>query len=208
MKYIKSIHDLIDLLTLKGKTGYIPRVDIDIAVYTASKDLFREEYRLYEQTQEISDSLTPFKADPTTLTLDVNGKATKPADYLHCTSMRSGTITVEEIEEAFIGEKLNDDLCPPEASFPVCVFYSTYIQFYPITISGVKITYLKNPVAPLYAYDLVNDREVYNDTNSIDVEWNVGDQGRVTLRALSLLGITLSDQELTGFSLEEQKNNN
>ncbi len=207
MKYIKSIHDLIDLLTAKGKTGYIPRIDIDTAVYTASKDLFREEYRLYEQNQEISDSLTPFKTDPTPLTLDGDGKATKPVNYLHCTSMRAGTITVEEIEESFIGEKLNDDLCYPTLDYPIFILYKTYIQFYPANIPVVTITYLKNPVAPVYAYDIVNGREVYNDTNSVDVEWNVGDQARVTRRALAILGVTLSNQELSGFALEELKNN-
>lgn len=208
MKYIKSIHDLIDLLTKKGKTGYIPRVDIDIAVYTASKDLFREEYRLYEQNQEISDSLTPFKTDPTTLTPNGSGQATKPADYLHCTSIRAGNYDVDIIDEAFIGNKLIDEICPPALDFPVCVFYKTYIQFYPITgLTGVKITYLKNPIAPVYAYTLVNGREVYDHANSVDIEWNVSDQDRVTKGALAILGIVLSDQEITGFALEEKKNN-
>ncbi len=59
----------------------------------------------------------------------------------------------------------------------------------------------------MYAYTIVNGREVYDDTNSVDVEWNVTDQSKVTFRALSILGITLSDSDLTQFGLVETKSN-
>jgi hypothetical protein len=208
MKYIKYIHDLIDLLTKKGKSGYFPRVDIDTAVYTASKQLFDEEYKKYEINQEVSDSLKVFQTDPTSLSLDGAGKVNKPADYLHVTSLRDSTNKdIDVIAEAFIGTRLDDEICPPEVGFSICVFYKTYLQFYPIGTTGVKITYLKNPVQPVYAYTVVNGREVYDDTNSVDVEWNVSDQSKVTMRALAILGVALSDSELAQFGIVEAKIN-
>jgi hypothetical protein len=207
MKFIKKIHDLIDILTKKGKTGYHPRVDIDTAVYSASKDLFDKEYILFQANQKITDSLLPFISDPTALTLDVLGKSPKPDDYLHLTGLTSGStmVEVQQIDQAFIGKKLNDPLCPPTLDYPIVVLYKSYFQFYPINQTNVKITYLKPPIEPVYAYTIVDGREVYDDTNSVDVEWNETDHNKLAMGALKILGVNLDDQFLFGYADNEVK---
>ncbi len=206
-KFIKNMHDLVDLLTAKGKTGYFPRVDIDLAVYAASKDLFDKEYDVYQATKKITDSMGVFLSNPTTMTVDGFGQVNIPADYLHATSITGGTVgwPVSEMDEATLALRINDPLCPPTAEYPICKFYKTYIQFYPITLTGIKMTYLKNPIQPVYAYDVVDGREVYDDAASVDIEWNVTDQNKVTMRALEILGITLSEQDLTQFAMVKSK---
>jgi hypothetical protein len=206
-KFIKNIHDLVDLLTAKGKTGYIPRVDIDLAVYAASKDLFDVEYSKYQTSKKITDSMSVFLSDPMTLTVDVLGQEDIPDDYLHATSITGGTYgnPVREMDEATLALKRNDPLCPPDAEYPICKFYKDYIQFYPITLTNIKLTYLKNPIQPVYAYTIEDDREVYDDASSVDIEWNVTDQNKVTMGALQILGVTLSEQDLTQFAMVKAK---
>lgn len=206
-KFIKDIHDLIDLLTKKGKTGYHSREEIDDAVYAASKDLFDKEYVLFQVNQKISDSLAVFLSDPTVMSLDALGKSPKPEDYLHVTSLVSGSngVEVKQIDQAFVGNKRNDPLCHPTSEYPIFVIYKSYFQFYPVNITGVLITYLKPPIKPLYAFDIVDGREIYNDANSIDVEWNVTDQNKLSMGALKLLGVNLDDEFLVGYASSEVK---
>ncbi len=81
--FIEDLHDFINLLKNQGQARYYSPEDIDLALNRAQLDLFREYYKLFEDTQEISDSLMPFKksfiynvpADSQSL----------PSDYAHLT---------------------------------------------------------------------------------------------------------------------------
>lgn len=208
-KYIQGIHDFLNLLERKGLTGYFPPEEIDLAVYNASKDLYLVEYRKFEETQEITDTFAVFKSDPLPLTI-VSGQASYPSDYNHLVGLLCPTAAngiVQEIDEGMIGLKLSNPVTPPNLQYPCCVLENSYIQFYPSNTTGVTMTYLKDPIQPVYAYTIVAGRYVYNDSASIDIEWRVTDQNKVTMRALEYLGITLDDATLAQFANMEQKQN-
>jgi len=207
-KKIKEIHDQINLLTTKGRTGYHTAVEIDIAVYMASKWLFDFYYKMFEENNAIYDSLRPFATDPTVITLNGSGQYILPADFIHeIGQITSGTtnIMVDTIDRAALSRRINNNLVPPTVDYPMCAFYATYVQFYPITITNVKFAYLKKPVQPVYATTISNGREVYDDAASVDVEWNEVDLAKVTTRAMSVLGINLEDLKLVQWS--ENKEN-
>lgn len=208
-KKIKDIHDLVDLLTKKGRTGYYSRDEIDLAIYTASKDLFDAYYRVYEMNRRISDSMSVFLSDPTTATLNGSGQWTYPVDFIHEVNITAGTSgkVVMEVDQSQAALKINNPLVPPTADYPVFVAYATYLQFYPTTLTGVKVTYLKPPVRPVYAVTISSGREVYDDANSVDVEWNLTDISKVTMRTLSALGVSLEDMNLTQWSEMKEKDN-
>lgn len=210
-KYIQGIHDFLNDLCKKGLTGYFPPEEIDRAVYNASKDLYLVEYRRYEETQELTDSFAVFKSDPLALSINSStGQANYPNDYNHLTNMlcpTSLTGEVKEIDDGMVGRKLTNPNTPPTLQYPICVLYDTYIQFYPFTVTGVTMTYLRDPIQPVYAYTIVSGRYEYNDSASVDIEWRVTDQNKVTMRALKFLGITLDDATLAQFGELQQKDN-
>lgn len=206
-KFIKDIHDFVNFLTGKGQTGYHSPEEIDEAVYFASRDLFDEKYKLYQINQLSTDDLKPFSSGPTTITIDVNGQFALPVDYFHLSSIGFGTsyTRIEQVEDAFLSNKLNDPLCGPDASHPIVIMYDQYMQFYPISgISSPKFNYLKTPVRPVYAYTIVNDRPVYDDGSSVDVEWNTGNQSELALKTLNYLGINLREGELVQYSFAKE----
>jgi hypothetical protein len=210
-KNIQGMHDFLNLLYRKGLTGYFPPLEIDVAIYNASKDLYLVEDRKYELTQELTDTFAVFKSTPLPLTIPSNGQYPYPDDYNHLIGMLCSTSLngiVQEIDEGMIGLKLANPLTPPTLQYPCCVLENDYIQFYPnSSITGVTMTYLKYPIQPVYAYTIVNGRYVYNDSASVDVEWRITDINKVTIRALEYLGITLSDQVLAAFGDSIQKKN-
>ena len=59
-KKIKEIHDQINLLTAKGRTGYFSPEQIDTAIYAASRMEYNKYYRIFEQDNQLSDSMEVF----------------------------------------------------------------------------------------------------------------------------------------------------
>jgi hypothetical protein len=207
-KKIKEIHDQINLLTTKGRTGYHSPGDIDIAVYKASKDLYNLYFKEFESNNALHDSLRPFATSPAVITLSGTGQYTLPADFIHdIGEITSGStdVMVDVVDRAALALRRADALVPPSASYPICTFYETYIQFYPINITNVKFAYLKKPIQPVYAYTIVSGRAVYDDANSVDVEWNETDVGEVMVRTLSMLGVNLEDMKLVQWSEAQQQ---
>lgn len=206
-KKIKEIHDQVNLLTAKGRTGYHSPEQIDSAVYMASKWLYNKYYKQYEMDNSMSDSMDVFLSDPTTLTL-VSGKYTLPDDFIHeVGEISAGTSgrTVKRVTHSQLSYRRNSALVPPTADYPICTFYKTYVQFYPTDLTNVVMTYLKKPVQPVYAYTIVSGRPVYDDANSVDIEWNETDTVKVTSQALTVLGINLDNDLLVQYA--ENKNN-
>lgn len=145
-KKIKEIHDQINLLTAKGRTGYHTPTEIDTAIFMASKALYAETYKVFEETNEISDNMAPFLSDPTALTLS-SGQANLPADFIHeVGNITSNGKIVKRVTHAQLTKRVNSALTTPSTDYPVCVFYSTYIKFYPSALTSVYMTYLKKPV--------------------------------------------------------------
>jgi hypothetical protein len=203
-KKIKDIHDEINLLTSKGRSGYHSSSQIDTAIYMASKWLYNEYYQQYERDNYLSDSLSVFLADRAALTLDVNGKATYPTDYNHETGdITSNSKPVKRVTHSQLSKRINSTIVPPTADYPICAFYKTHIQFYPITITNVKMSYLKDPVKPVYATTISNGREVYDDANSVDIEWDITDIVKITSKALEVLAQNLENPSLAQYSLNK-----
>lgn len=206
-KKIKEIHDQINFLTTKGRTGYHTALEIDQAVYMASKWLYDFYYKMFDENNSLHDSLRPFTSDPTIIAL-TNGQYVLPLDFIHeIGQITSGSTDgmIDTVDRAALAKRLSNNLVPPTVNYPICVFYQTYIQFYPINITNVKFSYLKKPIQPVYATTILNGREVYDDINSVDVEWNEVDIVKVTTRAMSVLGINLEDMKLVEWS--EMKEN-
>lgn len=201
-KFISDIHEFVNFLTGKGQTGYHSPEEIDNAVHESSKVLYNQLMKVYEETKEISDDLSPFLIGPTSLTV-ASGQANKPANYNHCVALTATTsdVEVEIVDHSMLASKRNDPLCPPAADYPICTFYSTYIQFYPTNVSNVKITYFKVPTKPEWAYDVDgDDRYEYNDTDSVDIEWKENRHGDIKMKAMEFLGINLREGDLVEFA--------
>ncbi len=211
-KFINSVHSLVDLLTGKNQTGYHSPEEIDLAIYNASKAVFNEEYEKYSESSRISDDLAPFLVEEVSMPGAVSGMSPKPSDYLYFVALRAGAASgtnqcdVHIVDEAMWGNRINSPIVPPTVNYPVARIGKTNIDFRPSTgLANVKLTYFKAPVTPVWAYDIVNSRAVYNDSNSVDIEWSPVRQTRITMLALSYLGINLRESDMVQFAELQKK---
>lgn len=160
----------------------------------------------YAKTIQISEALAPFitRNDPLTLT---SGTATKPSTLIHTISMTSlyttNTVDVRRVEYDRLQNYLNSPVNAPSTEFPVYIETATGFEFYPTTISSVKISYLKKPTDGLWAYTVVSGRPVYNAGGSVNLEWDSIYLNELGMKILEFFGISVKDQQLFSNAVSE-----
>ena len=117
---------------------------------------------------------------------------------------------IKMINEDERGDRLNSQIDPPTITAPVGEIVSLgQIQLYPKVDSYTgTVSYMRRPVKPLYDYSVVGGRViVYNPSGSIQLEWRDTDINAILLKALSSIGINLSDQEGSQFAEAKSQEN-
>jgi hypothetical protein len=129
----------------------------------------------YEMNSYVTDSLKNFKikmgGTDAPMFVDSNGKSPYPEDYVHESSIRFQNSKVEIVKDDHVGDRLEHSIMKPEMKYPIVVFYSDHLQFYPKNLGKVEFTYLRMPTTPIYASTIVNDGHVYDAANSTELEW-------------------------------------
>ena len=120
--FIELLVAFINLLKNQGQARYYNPDDIMSAFNRSQLDLFREYYKLFEDTREISDSLLPFKVDHSIVTVASTNQL--PTDYSHLTQFSvlignqeySGKIVTDELwnvrELSVIQQHFGDNVDP------------------------------------------------------------------------------------------------
>jgi hypothetical protein len=226
---INEAYELLRYIVNKTQGGHMPPALFNRVIRSASEDLFNSLLpgnflmsgrRKYEETQKISDSLSPFKKMKD-LMVDTYGKGLYPVDYAYLSSIRKVVTTnnVCDEDEREIVEKpvrvMDDDKLAHILSSKIvgpsikkmkfyASQYDTFWQFWPKNIQVVRFTYLCFPTPPVYAFTMTNNRPVYDEGNSVQFQWRATEHNEIVIRAAKIVGINLREQELIQFA-EQQK---
>lgn len=189
---VEEIRQWVDFELNKNQTGgTLSPEEYNLCLKWANQEYFKLKYGLPEQyrpgqplpaqawavTQENIDALSPFLSaqggrDYPPLRVDVDGRATIPSDYVHVSSVRYNDLAVEVLSNDVIGNRLQSPIVYPDKKYPICTFYSGYIQFYPKDLGFVNFDYLRMPQTPVWGYTIVNDQPVYNPNTSTQFEFS------------------------------------
>ncbi len=226
---INDVYKTIQFIVRKNTTGGLINPDqFNLIINRAQMTKFMradgnpQEYQpgapiprqAFEINQILADMLGPFIQNYNMI-LDANGQAPFPSDYVHLipglgykTSVNNtngvGTtlkyVPIEVVNKSFEYYRLSSGIVQPTRSVPICIENGDYLQFYPINIGPVSFPYLRQPRQAVWAYTLVNNRPVYDQANSVDLEWRDIDQNSIIALAVSYLGISLKDQEISAYA--------
>lgn len=123
---------------------------------------------------------------------------------------RATYYSVKMTNEDELADKLNSQINPPVSTAPVGIMYQRRsIQLFPANTAYTGfVHYMRRPVKPVYGYSVVGGRViVYEPSNSVQLEWKDTDINYILLKALSSIGINLSDQEVSQFAeMKSQEN--
>lgn len=214
MKLIKDVYDLVFFLAGKNvATKYAPE-RIDTVFYEVIIAEFNEFYDHYVKTQKISDFLLPYKR--LKITNLTGGIATLPEDYAftRIVTLPDGT-QIDLIEDKFWAKRIKRRVGPVSATRPICriddtgeVMPTKVLKVLPNDTVQVYHEYFKTPARPVYAYNVDENRYVYDDATSTDVEFGPMMLPNLQLKLLGRLGFNLRTQDIVNFSEQMRQKEN
>lgn len=223
---INQIKKFVDYIVRKNNSSYLNPDQFNQVMDRAQISKFMElygnpkEYQpgnpipriAYEVTQKISDDLRAFKENSSPI-LDKNGRFEFPDDYIHTISLAAiigknkgdGTserqyTTLDIVPEDKEYYRLSSVIVPPTKQYPIAVVKNTYMQVYPVDMGGIQFSYLRRPVAPVWGYDIVNGRPVYNESKSTNLEWPEQTINDIVIRACNFIGISIKDIQILNYT--------
>jgi hypothetical protein len=225
---IKEAVDYLNFWIRKERGAFYTIEESVNIIDLAQNAYFNDIMPKYATSQIVKDTLQPFKEtltfSPTTTT---NGRITindiNYYDLLDCSISfiqdgRDQFYSIKMTNEDELADKLNSQINPPIPTAPVGQMFTTrdalqnvlyQIQLYPRqNIYEGFIHYMRKPIKPVYAYNVVGGRViVYDPANSVQLEWRSNDVNKILLKALLSIGINLSDQEVSQFAeMKSQEN--
>ena len=193
---INEMHQRIIFLKRQGQGAYHTREDIDRALNDGSNDAYNEEKRLFEMNGFISDNLSNFKTSA--IVTFTAGFGAKPANYDYRTNAAT-SVKVEIVPEGEWVERLNDPVDVVSVTRPICAIRDQ-IEIVPSSITTMKLYYLKRPATMVFGYTEDGDgNTIYNSGASTDSDWPASTHMSIILRALTYLGVSMTDDLLMKF---------
>lgn len=151
------------------------------------------------QNEPILTELTPFTLN-TSLTVTA-GIATKPALFAYELGLRINNHSVDKINHAQIGFVVNNVIDPPsiaDNNYFVVEYTNTY-KVFPAAATPLELDYLSQPVDIVWAFTLVDGRQVYNAGASVQPQWNQNEVIEISKRTLKALGVSFKDKDFEAF---------
>jgi hypothetical protein len=203
-------HNLLDFFINKYKNTYFTPEEKDMVIDHSQMAVFADYQPKYAISQRIKDALSPFRARYDFSYQDsLNGIITIPANrnyqnLLDChinidISSRGITIPVaiSMANEDVLVNRLNSQKDPVTITSPVGEISAVgQIQLYPQVQYRGTVTFLRRPQKPVFVYTYVSGRPFYDSINSIQLEWGEKQQREIVIKALSYLGVNLSEADL------------
>jgi hypothetical protein len=201
---IKQFHDSARQLMNIGQHQYMPPEDIDLQLNNAITDTWRQEYKHFEATQEISDTLGFYKKISNPIVLDEFGQGDLPTDYYHITGAEAIMDNDDRVECEFLKDgyfvkrKHSVDFGPSE-TYPIArQIGAKKIEALPGSVKSIVVYYLRKPATAKYGYVINPDGTTwtYSLATSTEVDWPEVGHTMIQDKMLGLLGLSLRDADL------------
>lgn len=185
-----NIYDLV-LLQL-GKDvygGYLTPLNFNEIAPKVNIDKLNQLLKEYEVDREVSrnlESLFKTMGDPsnTPMTFDTYGYSEIPSDYYYfsraeyldnvntCDGVVVKNRMVEMLDQAEFNARIITTLKYPTTRQPIMTTQNTKFRIVP-RVDSVRFTYVRQPDAPYYDYDIVNGVPVYLPPNTVHTNSSV-----------------------------------
>lgn len=215
-----NISEAVDFIQfwINKKTGAWYTVEESVNVIDNGQiAYYRDLKRKYAISQEVKDSLSPFR-EIYNFTTAVSGNIIIPdTNYLDLldiqiyfqVSNRTVYAPVKLINEDERANRLNSQIDPVTITSPTGEQTGLRsFKLYPNGTYNGNVTYLRRPVKPVMGYSVISGRVIVYDSNtSTQLEWRETDIIPVLLKGLESMSINLSAQEVQNFAQIKTQSN-
>jgi hypothetical protein len=203
---LEVIHETLRFYLDKFQMGWYSPAQLDSVLDRAQMQFFNNTKPQYAISQDLHDTLLPFKAEY----VFVNGTSpagliTFPDNYeslitVEVTIIDSSVvlnIPVELMNEAQISDRRSSQLTPVSTRYPVGLLKAGRLfQLFPTSASAGTVYYLRRPVAPEFVYAQTGRTVTYDQLASTQMEWDDTAMEKIMFIALGLLGINLQSGDV------------
>ena len=217
-----TIQEVVDYLNfyINKKTGAFLTIEECIeALDRGQLALYSDLKARYATSQYVKDALSPFR-DSYNFTTTVSGTITVPlnTNYLdlldiqiyYQISNRTVYAPIKLANEDERANRLSSQRDPVTATSPLGeqIGERTF-RLYPAgTAYNGTVTFLKRPVKPVMAYNVISGRViVYDSAGSTQLQWRESEVNSVVLKALQTLGINLSANDIAEWGNQKSQQN-
>ncbi len=225
---LQESYDFLNFFINKYTGTFYPPNELDLVVDRGQMALYTDYQPKYATSQRIKDALSPFRQRwDFTSTNTISGVIPVPSNlnYLNLLAIninydisgRTIYAPVQLVNEDEIGNRLNSQIDPVTVTSPIGEQLSPekageviqqYFRLYPLSGYTGTITFLRRPVKPNFVYTTISERViVYDDAASTQLEWRETEMDSVLLKALSTLGINLTDNEIAQYAEVKNQQN-
>lgn len=217
---LQDAFDFLNFWINKKLNAWYTIPELELLVDRGQISYYNDQKPKYATSQLVREILSPFRDTYSfTPSTTVSGYIVIPSNsnYLdmldtqiqYTISDRTIYYGVPFPNEDERADRLNSQINPVTVTSPIGeITAPRYIRLYPTSGYNGTVTYLRRPVAPVFAYTIISGRViVYNQAASTQLEWRDTECVPVLLKSLSSVGINLSDQEVSGFAQMKTQEN-
>jgi hypothetical protein len=214
---ISEAFDFLNFWINKNTGAWYTISELTEIVDRGQMSLYEDLQPRYATSQRIKDALSVFK-EKENFTTQISGNIiVTDSRYLNLLdiqiyfqiSNRTVYYPLDILNEDVRADRLNSQLDPVTVTTPIAeqVAAKTF-RLYPASQYNGNITFLRRPIKPVFAYTVISGRViVYNSVNSTQLEWNETWHNAILIKALSSIGINLTDSEVAQYAeLKSQSN--
>lgn len=199
--------------------GYLSPEDFYTVINTAQQqylDYLLGEYQRYQikrpiavvefgQNERIRDSISPLIYSAVLPINSTTGIASRPSDYEYVDAMWSiyGNYNIRFAQQDRLDSYYHSEIDPITTN-PVYLIQHEGFKFFPERPYGdnqAKLSYVRTPPSIVWGYNLdSNGVPVWNPATSQDPVWSDSDMYQIIVRALMLVGVNLSYNQVVGYA--------
>jgi hypothetical protein len=208
---VKQVKSLIDFLANKYQLGYISGDEFNLTFRAAEMShlsyLLGNTHQLQpgrpvprfglNMTKANTERLAPFRFT-VSINSGVSGEIPKMSDVVAVEAMnRVDGVPLYYVAPNRVSEYVNSAVRDLTVD-PIYTEYDTYFRTFPSSLD-VVVTAIRVPPTTRWAYNVIDDVEVYDNTASSDPIWKPGDTLEIVGRMCKLIGVSLKDGELMNY---------
>lgn len=211
---LNQAYQFLNFWINKEQGSFYTMPELDLIVDRGQMTLYSNLQPRYATSQRIKDSLAPFRETYSFGPSEtVSGYISVPSNlnyldlldvYITYTISGRGAryVPVVMVNEDERADRLNSQIDPVTVTSPIGEMSAAgFIRLWPTEANTGVVTFLRRPVAPYFAYNVISGRViVYDEANSIQLEWKESDQNMVLILALQSIGINISEADIIQWS--------
>tara|TARA_R110002012_G_scaffold246727_1_gene422382 strand:+ start:116 stop:796 length:681 start_codon:yes stop_codon:yes gene_type:complete len=214
-----NVYQKVLALANKEQRGYITPQEFNLFANQAQVEIVEQYFydinqfgRVHGNDTDYSDMLSLlneklniFKTTSLDHVPDVDGFIDLPLNYYKMGHIITNNIQADEVKRSTLLLMQKTNLLSPTVNKPVYVLENNQAQVF--GHSGTcSITYIRRPDPPSWGYVVVNERAMFDPGNTFDFELHPLEEAELVYKILTLAGVTIQRQELTGVGVSMQQN--